>query len=144
MADYRYSISLRASHPTMHLDAVSDALGIKPWVLWKVGEPRRTPKGTALTGVYETGFWTCRLVDGSSIEQDLPSAISVALDMVAPGSSLFATIAQTGGRVEFFIGWFFDHGNSGDVLDHNLLGRLTKMSIDLSFDVYGEAEASRD
>jgi hypothetical protein len=128
----------------MDLEAVSDALGIKPSVLWKVGEPRRTPKGTALSGIYKTGFWTCRLVDGASIEQDLSSALSAALDKVAPGSPLFATIAQTGGRVEFFIGWFFDDGNSGDVLDHNLLGRLAGMSIDLSFDVYGDAEASSD
>jgi hypothetical protein len=128
----------------MDLDAVSAALGIKPWVLWKVGEPRRTPKGTALDGVYETAFWTCRLVDGSSIEQDLPSALSAALDTVAPARSLFATIAQTGGRVEFFIGWFFNDGNGGDVLDHSLLGKLAGMSIDLTFDVYGADDAIGD
>lgn len=144
MAEYRYSISLRAFHPTMDLEAVSDTIGIKPQILWKVGEPRRAPNGRALGGISKISYWTTRLVDGASIEKDLSSALLAGLDMVEAGSSLFATIAQTGGRVEFFIGWFFGHGSSGDVLDHNLLARLAGMSIDLTFDVYGDAEASSD
>lgn len=142
MADYRYSISLRAFHPTMDLDCVSEVLGIRPRVLWKVGEPRKTPKGTPLSGIYETGFWTARLFDGGSTQQGLPLALSAALDTIAVGSSLFTTIAQTGGRVELFVGWFFDEGNSGDLFGHSLLGRLASMNVDLSFDVYGEAQTS--
>src|SRR5262249_17223446 len=133
------SISLRTWHPTMNLDAVTDALGIPSYVLWRVGEPRRTPTGTPLSGTYKTNFWTARLVNGTSAEQDLPSALGSALDTVAAGFSLFSEIAASGGRVEVFIGWFFDEGNSGDVLDHQLLARLAAMSIDLSFDVYADA-----
>lgn len=128
----------------MDLGCVSEMLGISPRVLWKVGDPRRTPKGTPLPGIYETGFWTARLVDGASTQQSLSLALSAALDAIAAGTSLFAKIARTGGRVEFFVGWFFDEGNSGDVLDHSLLGRLSDMNIDLSFDVYGEDEPSDD
>lgn len=142
MAEYKYSISLRVQHPTMDLDVVADVLGRSPWVIWKLGEPRRTPNGAPLPGVYETNFCTTRILDGVSTEQDLASALTTALDMVTPGSSLFAEIAATGGSTEFFIGWFFDDGNSGDVLDHRLLARLASMSINLSFDVYGEIASS--
>ncbi len=139
MAEYSYSIRLRVTHPTMDLDAVTDALGRSPEVIWKLGEPRRTPKGTPLPGIYKTGFWTARLLDGASTRQDLGSALETALDLVAAGSSLFSEIAATGGSAEFFIGWFFDEGSSGDVLDHRLLAKLARMSINLSFDVYPEA-----
>jgi hypothetical protein len=143
MAEYKYSISLRVEHPTMDLDAVTEALGLSPQVIWKVGQPRRTPKGTPLPGIYKKGFWTARLLDGASIEQDLSSALSKALELVAAGSPLFGEIALTGGSTEFFVGWFFDEGNSGDVLDHRMLAKLASMSINLSFDVYGDTADSR-
>jgi hypothetical protein len=139
MAEYRYSISLRVTHPTMDLDVVTDVLGITPGVIQKIGEPRRTPGGTTLPGHYTGNFWTSRLADDESIKRDLNSALNVAMDAVVAGCSLFGEIAKTGGRTEFFIGWFFDEGNSGDVLEHRLLARLGSMCIDLSFDVYGNA-----
>lgn len=143
MAQYRYSISLRVTHPTMDLDAVTEALGLRPRVLWKIDHPRQTLKGTPLPGIYGKSFWTARLLGGASAEQDLSSALSQALELVATGSLLFREITATGGRTEFFVGWFFDDGNSGDVLDHRLLAKMSSMSIDLSFDVYGEtAEGS--
>lgn len=138
MAEYKYNISLRVEHPEMDLGAVTDALGLSPKVLWKVGQPRQTPKGAPLPGIYTEGFWTARLLEGASAEQGLGSALSQALELVAAGSSLFEEIAATGGRTEFFVGWFFDDGNSGDVLDHRLLAKMASMSIDLTFDVYGE------
>lgn len=138
MTEYSYSISLRVTHPTMDLDVVTAVLGRSPEVIWKLSEPRQTPKGTPLPGVYKRGLWTTRLLNGASAEQHLPSALAIALDLVAAGSSLFGEIAATGGSTEFFIGWFFYDGNSGDVLDHRLLARLASMSINLSFDVHGE------
>lgn len=144
MAEYRYAISLRVSHPSMDLEAISNALEIEPRVLWKSGGARRTPKGVPLPGVYETGFWSARLSNGTSADQDLPSALSAALDRITKAASLFIEIAETGGRVEFFIGWFFDEGNSGEVLDHRLLSRLAALKIDLSFDVYPGEDGSSD
>ncbi|WP_216838944.1 hypothetical protein, partial [Caulobacter sp. S45] len=89
----------------MDLKAITNVLGITPRVVWQVGQPRRTPKDTPLPGTYETGFWTARIMDGASAEKDLSAALAAALDTVAAGSSLFAEIARTGGRTEFFIGW---------------------------------------
>jgi hypothetical protein len=139
MAEYSYSISLRIVHPTLDLGAVTAALGITPSVIWRVGEPRVTPKGTPLPTVAKKSFWTARIVEGSSLEGDLNSALGRALDAVAAGSSLFAELTSSGGEVEFFVGWFIEGGNSGDVLNHHLFGRLAAMHIDLSFDIYGDS-----
>jgi hypothetical protein len=59
--------------------------------------------------------------------------VRTALIVVSPPS--FDQLARLG---EFFIGWLFDEGNSGDVFDHRLLARLADMNIDLSFDVYAD------
>jgi hypothetical protein len=136
MAEYRYSISIRISHPSLDLAHVSNALILEPNAIWKAGEPRTTPKGSPLPGINKINFWTARLIDDVSEHRSLGDAISDALNMTAKASSLLMDIATSGGEVEFFVGWFFDNGNSGDVLDHNLLGRLAARRINLSFDVY--------
>jgi len=46
--------------------------------------------------------------------------------------------SASGGNAEFFIGWFFPEGNSGDVLDWRLLQPITDMRIALSFDIYAD------
>jgi hypothetical protein len=98
--------------------------------------PRQTPKGTPLKGVYKENYWMARFVDGSSVDRNLAAAIDAVLDRLADRKAFFRDFAQSGGRSELFVGWFFGDGNSGDVLGHELLGRLADFRLDLSFDVY--------
>ena len=139
MAEYRYTISIRGWHPTLDLAHLSNALALEPNAIWKAGEPRKTPRGSPLPGSYEINFWTVSLIDDVSENRSLENAISDALDMTAKASPRLKEIATSGGDVEFFVGWFFDQGNSGDVLNHDLLRRLAERHINLSFDVYPQA-----
>jgi hypothetical protein len=66
----------------------------------------------------------------------LADLLGRVLDQLAPHRSFFHGIRSQGGTIEFFVGWFFD-GQSGDVLDCDLLARMADLKIDLSLDVYG-------
>jgi len=139
MSDYTYSVSLRVSHPLTPLTEITAALGMQPRRAWSVGAPRQTAKGEALEGVRKETYWTTRLEDGSSADRDLSDTIAAILDRLEAHRDYLWDLARTGGRSELFIGWFFDDGNSGDVLGHELLGRLANFKLDLSFDVYPAA-----
>lgn len=104
---------------------------------WRLGERRKTPKGALLEGIRSDSFWTARLEDGSSATRSLPVALSDAVERLKVGAVFLRELAEEGGRSELFIGWFFDDGNSGDVLSFELLQRLAELKLDLSFDVYG-------
>ena len=135
MTGYTYSVSLRFRHPACSPDEITEALDIEPSRSWLVGAPRRTPKGSPLQGTYRDTYWYALLVEGSSEERDLPRALATILDRLGDRTAFFLDFARTGGRAELFIGWF-SHGNSGDVLGRELLGRLSELKLDLALDIY--------
>lgn len=136
MTDYSYSVSLRFSHPSMAPADVTSALQLEPSRSWSAGEARKTPKGSPLEGVYKDNYWIAPILDGSSVDCELARAIDSALDQLETRKLFFQDFAASGGRSELFVGWFFDEGNSGDVLEHGLLARLADFKIDLSLDIY--------
>jgi hypothetical protein len=119
---------------------MSAELEIDPRWIWKVGDPRKTPDGKALPGVYPNSYWSARITTrASSADQELAAALGTILDGLSTKKDILVDFAGQGGKAEFFIGWFFDEGNSGEVLGHALLRRLADFCIDLSFDVYASA-----
>lgn len=138
--EYRYSISLRIRHPNADLSSAGKVFDLAPSNAWTAGERRQTPAGTLLEGIRSDSFWTARLLDGQSTSRPLPTALSELVERLRQGAIYLETLAASGGRSELFVGWFFDEGNSGDVLSFELLGRLAELKLDVSFDVYGEAK----
>ena len=138
--DYRYSISLRIRHPQADLSEASEVFSLEPSNAWTAGDRRRTPTGAALDGFRSDSFWTARLSDGQSASRSLPAALSEAVQRLQIGAAFLDRLAASGGRSELFVGWFFDQGNSGDVLGFEFLGRLAALKLDVSFDVYSETD----
>ena len=77
---------------------------------------------------------------GCSASRSLSAALSDVVERLHTGRAFLDMLTASGGRSELFVGWFFDEGNSGDVLGFELLGQLAELKVDVSFDVYGEAE----
>lgn len=58
MNQMKYSkVVLLIRHPNIDPEVISHELGLTPYRSWKVGEPRFTPKGTALSGVWKDSCW---------------------------------------------------------------------------------------
>jgi hypothetical protein len=130
----RYRLSLRIWHPTQEPRAISARLGLEPSVEWSAGSPRRSPTGAPLDGVHTTTYWSSRLGAGSG--DDLPKALEEATTSLEAHGDFLRLLRDTGGRVEFFVGWFFS-ANAGALLPHTLLARMGPLGVSLALDVYG-------
>ncbi|MHA6903609.1 hypothetical protein ACEQ38_23580 [Ralstonia syzygii subsp. celebesensis] len=136
MHEFKYAVSLRFFSKTVDLGDVCSQLKLSPKWLNKMGEPRVSPKGTPLGGVYDCSYCSVGLEPHEAEE------LHETLERVAVGlmqyKNVFQAIRRDGGRAEFFIGWY-STGNTGDTFDSELLKKLGELEIDLAFDVYGES-----
>ena len=132
---YGYMISLRVRHPSLDPSEITSALQLNPDRTWRAGEPRTTPKGAPLKGVYSKTFWTRTFVEGEFRDKELPAAVGEIVDQLLPHRGFFERIRSEGGAAEFFVGWFFNR-QSGGTFDSDLMSRIADLKIDLSFDVY--------
>jgi hypothetical protein len=136
LPSYRHKVSLRIWHPTIDPAEITLALGITPQSTCRAGEPRTNPKGDLLRGNWKESHWSASFSAEKIRNDDLPGALTAALESLLPNRAFFQQIRATGGRVEFFVGWFFERPNVGEVLESRLLGRMAELGIDLSLDLY--------
>jgi hypothetical protein len=132
----RYKITLRIAHPSLNSKRISDELGLTPAFAYTAGDKKITPKGTELPGTRKESFWRHEI---AITDEPIELAIMRVTVSLAEKKWFLRHISETGGRVEYFIGWFTAE-NSGFVLAHSLLGQLSDVGIDLSFDIYPEVD----
>ena len=142
MADYRYCVSLRVSHPTIDPKEVTQALGIEPFRSWRVGEPRVSPKGNPLEGVSNESFWACHLHEEKRLyskDQYLEDFLANLNQRLKPHAKYFEYLVKSGGYIEYFVGWF-DGDNVGATLEPSLLKSTADLNIAIGLDIYAGDE----
>jgi hypothetical protein len=142
MAEYSYSISLRIRHPTRDFAELGTTLSLAATRFWKADQPRMSPRGRPLDGVNRQSFWYSVLLQDNSSIRPLSDALDEVIEKLQPHKALLQALSADGCGLELFVGWFFPEGNSGDVIGHRLLERLADLRIDLSFDIYADAQHS--
>ncbi|KQT60796.1 hypothetical protein ASG52_16195 [Methylobacterium sp. Leaf456] len=138
MHPYRYRIGLRIRHPELVASVIcAELLPLVPRRVWDVGAPRTAPNGRPLGGVNEETYATFFVSKG---EGDLAEALTEAAERMEPYRQHFAAWRASGGDIEFFVGWFMEGSNVGDVFAPELLAQLGGLGIALSLDLYERAE----
>ena len=134
MVDFDYELSLRVTHPTWPSDDICKMLNMTAGRMWTVGEQRTNPVGTFLSGINKETYCSFPLEspEGMQLAESLRHWNQQFLLL----KDTFNKIHSSGGRIEYFIGWFCD-GNSGEIFNLLLLKELVELKIELSFDVYG-------
>jgi hypothetical protein len=92
-----------------------------------------TPKGTVLPGIRESSYCSVRFDDDE--EGSLRVRISSALAVLAQYHTILEQLRSSGGRISLFIGWFCS-GQSGESLDHALLGTMARLGISMDLNIY--------
>ena len=128
------SVALRARHPAWHPDRITSMLGLKPRIAWQAGDARRTPDGQPLPGNYPETYWCSEKLDGFS-SNSVESLLQYVkgLEKLRPALEDFL---QTGGRIEFSVGWGLTAPSGGEHFPSQLLGNLGHLGIDLSLSIY--------
>jgi hypothetical protein len=139
MGLYRYSISLRITHPNMTPEEISGSLGMIADTSWRAGDPAVTKGGKSLNRSRRETYWTSNVSSAVSSDKDLSSALHHILDRLTSHEGFFRKIRADGGRIEFFIGWFLKE-QAGVKFDQSLLSRLTALQIDFALDTYHDPD----
>jgi hypothetical protein len=135
-----HEVSLRIWHPEVTPERISQELDLPMTAGWAVGAPRSGLGGTALTP-HESSYWTSTFRSRES--NDLVADIRDLSRYLESRLSFLREIRATGGRVEYFIGWFIDR-HSGNTFNSADLAVLCHLDVDLAIDVYGTAPTPGD
>lgn len=130
----KFVVSFRITHPTMDASTFCKSLGLPIFRYWVAGQPRKSTDGKLLSGVYENSYCSCRLSFGDG--EDLGSSLEKWLHLLELHKSEVQTITNSGGDINFFIGWFFEE-TAGLEFDWKILHRLSGLKISLQLDAYG-------
>jgi hypothetical protein len=130
---YRFKLSLRAWHPRLTAAKVCQLIDLRPVISRSVGERRATPKGGLLQGVNSSTYCTFELAKGS--DSRLPLALRDSNARLISRTRQIRGFLKSGGTLEYFIG-IFTEGNSGLVLEPELIKQVGSLNIRLAFDIY--------
>jgi len=138
MSDYRYSVTLRVTHPNIDPDKITGELGIEPFRKWKVGENRATPVGTLLEGINKESYWAANMQSEKkllSTEVYMEDYLVKLNNELKRHKSYFAELIDSGGCIEYFIGWF-SADNVGLTLSRELMKQTAELGIEIGLCAY--------
>ena len=120
-------------HPNADPSDISRKIGLAPLRAWRCGEPRFTPKGTRLEGVWRDTRWS----HGFALDKNatIETAIASALDKLAATTRFLAALRETGGTAELIISLPGDT-YQGASISTELLKALADLGVRLGIEVF--------
>lgn len=142
-----FSISLRirggvyngqgASEALFSSREVSEALGLRPWVVRAADRHKLDDVKSDTLAAY----WSHRFSFDPELELD--EALVLVADKVHKHTKTFHELSKKGLKLELFVGLTFTR-SSGHELDWNVLAKLAEAKVGLSLDLYCEEADSGD
>lgn len=138
--EYRFFLDLFIVHPTLVPDQITRSLTMEPDVTHCVGAPRRTAKGTPLSGTYATTRWR-RSTEYVVEDPGFASELSCLIGALVPHKAFFSELKANGGTASI-INQFMD-GFLADELSSVMLARLLELDLSLGIECYAGLPKSR-
>ncbi|MGH8138736.1 MAG: DUF4279 domain-containing protein [Steroidobacteraceae bacterium] len=104
-SSFNYSVSLRARHPTLSLDVLTEALRVEPAHTWTAGDPRRSQTGALLGGQHRDSYWSAPLPPQMVGADSIPLEVFVSTQILHLGRhrKLINRLQADGGEVSLLI-----------------------------------------
>lgn len=135
MNPFRYSVSLRLTHPTINAAEIQEHLQLSPRFSKSVGDKNKSPSGRDLVGTNKQTFCTFELSSGDDSKLALESELSHWTQELSKCKAFLNQFQKSGGTIEYFIGVFLD-GNSGVVFSPQEMNSMQELGIGISLDIY--------
>ena len=133
-APRRFHVELFIVHPTLDPADISAELGLETDFAHRVGDPRRTPKGTPLPGNYWDTRWRY-CVECNVTDQWYAAEVTRLLDSLEPHKAFFANLKSTGGSAQVII-QFFGDAYLSDEIPLSTLAKLVDLELALAIECY--------
>lgn len=135
----RFHVELLIVHPTFVPADISAALGLEADGAHRVGDPRKTPKGTPLSGNYWDTRWRY-CVECSVRDQWYATEVTKLVNRLEPHKAFFANLRSTGGKACVII-QFLGDGYLSDEIPHATLAKLVELGLDLGIECYVDPQS---
>ncbi len=140
MPDYMFCVSLKISHPKIEPIEITKELNIEPDSYHKIGEPRITANGRRLKRNYDSMFWRYDFTRGKKVNaKDIlfEDFIAAKNDELGKHKAFFKNLKETGGTVEYFVGWFsVDSINMSIYLNPTVLSNTADLGVSIVLCAY--------
>ena len=133
MSALLFTMSFRVWHPTRAASDVISVLNLPVWFAHSVGEPRRTPKGAPLAGVY--GETYCCFLLQEKTRDRLDKCVARWCELLQTHDDFLQDFRHTGGKIEFYVSIFLDD-DRGFELNNEMLKRMDDAGLGLSIEMY--------
>jgi hypothetical protein len=134
-----FDVELSIVHPLLDPADISRALGLEGHVSHRVGDQRKTPKGTLLSGVYPGTRWR-HSIRHTATEQWFASEIVSFVARLEPHKEFFTNLRQTGGSATVII-QFLGDGYLGDELFPSTLAKLGELGLSLGIECFVDPQS---
>jgi hypothetical protein len=133
-----FDVELLIVHPTLDPAEISTALGLDAKFAHRVGTPRKTPKGTPLSGTYQDTRW--RYSRRHEIpDQWFAGKIAELIDCIEPHKTFLRELRATGGKASLIL-QLLGGGYFGDELPLAILARLINLELDFGIECFADVQ----
>jgi hypothetical protein len=130
----RFDVELLIVHPTLDPVEIGTALGLGAKFAHRVGDQRKTPKGTALSGRYQDTRWRYSRCHETS-DQWFAGKIAELIDCIEPNKAFLKELRSTGGKACLILQLLGD-GYFGDKIPQSMLARLIDLELDFGIESF--------
>ncbi len=128
-----YNINLLIKHPSIDPEIITEQLGLVPFRAWRFGEPRLTPKGTLLAGVWRDSSWSWQLKCQG--KRAFFESVGKLVRELEPHSKFLSDLVLDGGNICLIVN-LPGRKNIGDVLSWQLMAKMAHLKIDMGIEVF--------
>ena len=136
MSTYGFYLDLRFWHPSIDPQSITDALGRNPSNRAQAGDPKATPIGRPLKGVYQRSYWNQNIVrveDSSELEAE--TAIDRELDALQPFADFLLALRDSGGTGMLEVNSWGDWSYAL-ILSPETLQKASRIGLSIAHQVY--------
>jgi hypothetical protein len=130
----RFDVELFIVHPTVDPSEITKELGLEAPFSRRVGDRRKTPKGTLLSGNYPDTRWR-HSVRHEAPGQWFAEKVKTFVDQLEPHKGFLANLSATGGRATIVIQFLGDN-YFGDQIPQATLAKIVDLGLSLGIEVY--------
>jgi hypothetical protein len=132
-ASRRFDVELFIIHPKLDPAEITAELGLEPQNSHRAGDPRLTPKGDTLPGIYHDTRWRYS-IELELKDQWFSEEVTKLVDRLAPHGAFLRKLRESGGRaqviVQFFGGYF------GDEISRETLSKMIDLELDFGIECF--------